>query len=316
MFAWTQSFAVGGRALVRRTLLAAVGLEPYERGIVRPHERTHAGPKADRLRLMRAVKANISPVFAVYPDRDGVAWAAAGADGPPQAEFTDREGTVHRLWRVAHPAACAEVTRALADRWIMIADGHHRYETALAYRRDNRRADRVMMGLTSLDDPGLVVLPTHRVLTAWPNGAADAFRTEPVASLEALLDALRRAPADGPAVGLVRPQGAVLVTAPPVGGSSPAARLDTTWLERELLLPAFGADQATLTADGTLGYTKDPEEAWRRVRADGGAALVLRAPTTAQVAAVAEAGETMPQKSTYFHPKLLTGVAFNPLPGD
>ncbi len=198
LIAWTQSFTLDdGVPRERRTILAAVGLEPYERRVVRPHERTHAGPVEDRLRLTRAVRANLSPVFGLYPDAAPVGLGRARAStATPDAELADRDGTVHRFWRVTDPAAHAAVAEALRDRWILIADGHHRYETALAYR-DERRAqgagngagapyDRVLMGLTALEDPGLVVLPTHRVLTRWPEGAEGAFASRPVDGIEAL----------------------------------------------------------------------------------------------------------------------------------
>jgi uncharacterized protein (DUF1015 family) len=323
--AWTQTFTLAdGIERERRTLLAAVGLEPYEARVVRPHERTHAGPKEDRLRLTRAVRTNLSPVFGLYPDPEGAAWAAvAGAVArPPDAEVTDDEGTVHRFWRIADPDALAGVTAAMADRWILIADGHHRYETALAYREERREAgagdgphDRVMMGLTALDDPGLVVLPTHRVLGRWPDDAADAFERRPVEDLDALLAALAAAPPDRPAVGLVLPDGAALLIGPEhAADATPAERLDVAVIENRILLPGLGADQAALAHEGVLTYVKDPAEAWRLVR-DGAAAasLVLRPIAKADIAAVAEAAEVMPQKSTYFFPKLLTGVAFHAL---
>ena len=173
-----------------------MGLEPYERRVVRPHERTHAGPKEDRLRLTRAVRDQ--PVAGLRalpgPGPDGL--GGGRPRRPAGAELTDHDGTVHRLWRVGDPAAHAAVAEAMRDRWILIADGHHRYETALAYR-DERRAeagangdgaayDRVLMGLTALDDPGLVVLPTHRLLTRWPEGADAAFSSRPVEGLDAL----------------------------------------------------------------------------------------------------------------------------------
>jgi uncharacterized protein (DUF1015 family) len=323
--AWTQTFTLDdGVERERRTLVAAVGLEPYERRVVRPHERTHAGPKEDRLRLTRAVRTNLSPVFGLYPDPEGAAWAAvAGAvAGPPDHEVTDGEGTVHRLWRVSDPAALAGVSAAMADRWILIADGHHRYETALAYREERRAAgagdgphDRVLMGLTALDDPGLVVLPTHRVLGRWPEGAADGFERRPVEDLDALMAALAAAPPDRPAVGLALPDGAALLIGPEhAPDATPAERLDVAVIERRILLPGLGADQAALAHEGLLTYVKEPAEAWSLAR-DGAAAasLILRPIAKPAVAAVAEAGEVMPQKSTYFFPKLLTGVAFHAL---
>jgi uncharacterized protein (DUF1015 family) len=329
LIAWTQSFTLDDGVLrERRNILAAVGLEPYERRIVRPHERTHAGPKEDRLRLTRAVRTNLSPVFGLYPDAGQSAWAGLALQGPPEAELADRDGTVHRLWRVDDPAAHAAVAAAMRDRWILIADGHHRYETALAYR-DERRAgaggdgaggpyDRVLMGLTALEDPGLVVLPTHRVLTRRAEGAEEGFAARPVDGIDAMRAALAEAPADVPALGLVLPEGMRLLTgAPPPAGATPGERLDAAVLEREILIPRLGADQAALTAAGELGYTKDAGEAARLVASgEAAAAFVLRPVPKAAVAAVAEAGETMPQKSTYFFPKLLTGVAFHSLVDD
>jgi uncharacterized protein (DUF1015 family) len=323
LIAWTQGFTLAdGVPRERGTILAAVGLEPYERRVVRPHERTHAGPKEDRLRLTRAVRTNLSPVFGLYPDPAGAAWAAVAPSGPPEAELTDRDGTVHRLWTVTDAAAHDRVAEALRERWILIADGHHRYETALAYRDERRAAgdgegphDRVLMGLTALDDDGLVVLPTHRLLVRWPEGADAAFTATPVAGPPELLEALAAAPEDVPALGLLRPDGARLLTgAPPPEGATPGERLDVAVIEREILRAHLGADQAALAHAGELDYTKDPAEAARKVATgEAAAALILRPIPKAAVAAVAEAAETMPQKSTYFFPKLLTGVAFHSL---
>ena len=261
LVAWTQTFTLeDGVERERRTILAAVGLEPYEARVVRPHERTHAGPKEDRLRLIRAVRTNISPVFGLYPDPEGGAWAAIAPQGPPDGEADRRRG--HRppgLVR-GRPGVADAVAEAMQDAWILIADGHHRYETALAYRDELRAAgagdgphDRVLMGLTALDDPGLVVLPTHRLLTRWPEGADAAFTSTPVDGLDALLAALGAAPADAPALGLVTTGGTALLTAPPAPpGTSPAARLDVAALEREILVPHLGADQAALAHDEVL----------------------------------------------------------------
>jgi uncharacterized protein (DUF1015 family) len=323
MFGWTQTFTVDGVTSERRTILAAVGLEPYEARVVRPHERTHAGPREDRLRLLRATRTQLSPVFGLYPDPAGAGWAAAAVSGLPEAEIVDEDGTVHRVWRLRDPEVHAAVARALEDRWILIADGHHRYETALAYRDERRAAgdppgahDLVMMGLTALEDPGLVVFPTHRVLARWPEGAAGGMDEHAVADLAALSAALAGAPAERLAFGLVRPGGAALILGPPRDDPSPAQRIEAAMIERLVLEPAFGADQAALAHDGLLSYTKDAAEAWDLVasgRAE--ASIVLRPTGTSEVADVAEAGETMPQKSTYFFPKLLTGIAFYPLAG-
>ncbi|MGB1376969.1 MAG: DUF1015 family protein [Miltoncostaeaceae bacterium] len=325
MIAWTQEFDLpDGSHRTRSTLVAVVGAEPYEARVVRPHERTHAGPKEERLRLMNATKVQLSPVFGLYPDPAGEAWAAAAVDGEPDAVITDDDGTVHRLWTIADLDRLTAIEQALAGRWILIADGHHRYETALAYR-DERRAeegdgdderpyDFVLMGLTSLDDDGLVVLPTHRVLAEWPAGAEQHLDAEPVDNtLEALEAALAAAPADLVAAGLVLPDRAMLLTTPRAGTTA-AERLDLAVIERDLLVPALGGDQAHLAHEGLLTYTKDARAAWDTVRSGrAAAALIVRHIPSDQVAAVAEEGGVMPQKSTYFFPKLLSGVAFQPL---
>ena len=145
------------------------GCEPYSARVVRPHERTHEGPKEDRLKLLYGARTQISPVYGLYPDGPGDVWAAAGVTGEPEAELTGRDGTRNRFWWIDDPARCAAVASAMGNRWILIADGHHRYETAVRYREERRAAgdgdgphDVVMMGLTAIEDPGLVVLPTHR----------------------------------------------------------------------------------------------------------------------------------------------------------
>ena len=320
LIAWTQSFTLGGAPAERRTLMATVRLEPYERRVVRPHERTHEGPKADRLRLTRAVGVNLSPVFGLYPDAGRRGVAAGRVAGPPDAELDRPRG--HGAPAVAdrRPGRrSAPSSRALADRWILIADGHHRYETALAYSRE-RAGGRP--GDDGTDRPrgpraGGAPHPSHADGVAGgrrgglrrdpggrPRGAAGRPWTRPRRA--------RRRPS-----GWCSPAGPRSSPRPPLADPSPAAALDTAVLEREVLVPAFGEDQAALTARGVLGYVKDAAEAWRLVREGGAAAAIVVRPTTkAQVAAVAEAGETMPQKSTYFFPKLLTGVAYHPLDGD
>ncbi len=325
MIAWTQEFDLpDGTRRTRKTLVAVVDAEPYATRVVRPHERTHAGPKEERLRLMNATKVQLSPVFGLYPDPAGEAWSAAAVSGDPGAVITDDDGTVHRLWTISDPARLTAIEDALKGRWILIADGHHRYETALAYR-DERRAeegngdderayDSVLMGLTSLHDDGLVVLPTHRVLKQWPEGTETRLTVTALGDdLDVLQAALDAAPADQVAAGLVLPDRTMLLTTPRTGTSA-ATRLDLAVLERDLLVPALGGDQAHLAHEGLLTYTKDARDAWDTVRSGKAkAALIVRHIPTDQVAAVADEGGVMPQKSTYFFPKLLTGIAFQPL---
>src|SRR5918995_2601047 len=162
--------APDGSTRTRSGFFARVRVEDYGPGRIRPHERTHAGPKEDRLRLTRATRTNLSPIFSLFPDAGGAATKTlAGATGrEPFAEATDREGTRNTLWRVADPESIATLQAALADAELLIADGHHRYETARVYadevggEGDHRY---VLMFLVSLDDPGLLIFPTHRMLT-------------------------------------------------------------------------------------------------------------------------------------------------------
>ena len=158
-----------GAARTRHGLLARVRVEEYGAGRIRPHERTHPGPKEDRLRLTRATRANLSPIFSLYPDPAGIAWGAVAPalERPPYGEATDADGTVNRLWRVGDPAAIAAVQDALRDAELLIADGHHRYETARAYAEEvgGEGPHRyVLMCLVALEDPGLTVFPTHRLV--------------------------------------------------------------------------------------------------------------------------------------------------------
>ncbi len=325
LVAWTQSFDLDGVRHERKTLLATVKLEPYSARVVRPHERTHSGPKEDRLRLYRAVQTHISPVFGLYPDPAGAGWLAAGIGGraPDDLFVSDDDAVENRVWWIDDPTAVANIASALADKWVLIADGHHRYETALAYRDERRAAaggdaehpyDFVLMGLTALDDPGLVVLPTHRVLGEWPDGAGGRLDATPAADLPALLELLRTAPLDQPAVGLVTRDGCALLTGTLPPDATPGERLDVAVLEREVLVPDLGDDQAALAHRDALWYTKDAAEAAAQVAGgQAAAAIIIRPLPKDAVAAVSDAGQTMPQKSTYFYPKLWTGVAFHSL---
>ena len=161
-------------------------IEDYGPGRVRPHERTHPGPKEDRLRLTRATRANISPIFSLYSDPAGAAWAALepATASAPWGEVTDGDGTVHRLWRVADPAAIAAVQAATRDAELLIADGHHRYETMHAYAEEiggEGEHRYILMCLVALEDPGLTVFPTHRLVSglddAAPRGARAGARS-------------------------------------------------------------------------------------------------------------------------------------------
>ena len=318
-----------GRRRTRHGLLARVRVEDYGPGRIRPHERTHPGPKEDRLRLTRATRANLSPIFSLY---DGDAWGPIGArlDGPPFGTVTDEDGTTHRLWRVADREAIAAACAALEPAELLIADGHHRYETARVYAAETG-ADHVLMCLVSLQDPGLTVFPTHRLLTGLDDDRRVALRDALLRDWtveEIALDELEPEPApDGHVrIGYLdafhrRPLRLTLkdpATAERALPDKPPAyrRLDTAVCEALLLRGALGMSEDDISHFRGLDYARSTEQARERVLAgEVQAALFMGAAPVALVRDVAAAGEVMPPKSTYFFPKVLTGLVFNPLDG-
>jgi uncharacterized protein (DUF1015 family) len=313
-----------GRRRTRHGLFARVRVEDYGPGRIRPHERTHPGPKEDRLRLTRATNANLSPIFSLYDDPAGAAWGALAPhlDGDPWAELADDEGTVHRMWRVEDPRAAAAVQSALAGTELLIADGHHRYETARVYHAEGG-AGHVLMCLVALQDPGLTVFPTHRLLTGLDQQRREALRATierafdvaPTAELEptgngpvriGYLDAHHRRP-----VMLTLRDPAIAAAALP-GKPEPYRRLDTAVLEAVLLRGALGMSEDDISHLNGLDYARDAAQARERVESGSvEAAFFMRATPVAEVRDVAAAGESMPPKSTYFFPKVLTGMVFN-----
>ena len=323
--------APDGSRLTRRGFLARVKLTSYGEGI-RPHERTQPGPKEDRLRLTRATRHNLSPIFALHP---GGAWQhlEPGLGGDPWGEVTDGDGTTHRIWRIADPAVHEAITAELKPGELLIADGHHRYETSLAYQREvgaGGAADYVLMALVSLEDPGLTVFPTHRLISGL---ADDPAKQEALGSGLRELFEIEEVPADQLDPGGVEGVGVFgyidshfkrgfrlrLASNPALdralGGRSEAYRtLDAAILEELVLKGILGMSTEDIAAKRGIGYTPSIEEALAKLDAgDYQAAFLLRPTPVEQVREVAAAGETMPPKSTYFFPKLLTGVVFNPL---
>jgi uncharacterized protein (DUF1015 family) len=323
--------APDGSRVTRRGFLARVKLAPYGEGI-RPHERTQPGPKEDRLRLTRATRHNLSPIFALHP---GDVWQhlEPGLGGPPWGEVIDADGTGHRVWRIDDPAVHQAIAGELAPGELLIADGHHRYETSLAYQREvgeGGPADFVLMALVSLEDPGLTVFPTHRLISgltddpakqeALATGLRELFDVEEVST-----DQLDPAGTEGVGVfGYVdshfkRAYRLRLASNPAVDGAlagrSEAYRtLDAAILEELVLKGILGMSTEDIAAKRGIGYTPSLDEALAKLDAgDYQAAFLLRPTPVDQVREVAAAGETMPPKSTYFFPKLLTGLVFNPL---
>jgi uncharacterized protein (DUF1015 family) len=322
-----------GRERTRHGLFARVRVEEYGAGRIRPHERTHPGPKEDRLRLTRATRANLSPIFSLFSDPErAVEGALAGhLDHAPWAQTTDDDGTVNRLWRITDRDAIATAQATLAGSELLIADGHHRYETARVYAQEvgGEGPQRyVLMCLVALQDPGLTIFPTHRLIRgttpAGQERLAQALRDD--FQIDALADTAALAPAAGDRVQigyidahfqkpfmLTLKDQAIAAAALP-GHSEPYRRLDTAVLEALILKGALAMSDEDIDHLDGLAYARDFAQALELVRSGEFDAAFFMAPTPVeQVQAVAAAGESMPPKSTYFYPKVPTGLLFNPL---
>jgi uncharacterized protein (DUF1015 family) len=322
-----------GQRRTRQGFFARVRVEDYGAGRIRPHERTHPGPKEDRLRLTRATQANLSPIFSLYSDPAGDAWGAlsnaAGADAD-WAQTTDDDGTVNRLGRITDPQAIETVQRVLADTELLIADGHHRYETARVYAEEigGEGPHRyVLMCLVSLQDPGLTVFPTHRLVNELTDAKRAAlqetintkFEIQPLGDMAGLAppanDELKIGylSANGPAVMLTLTDRDAVDQALS-DHAEPYRRLDTAVLEALVLKGALGMTDDDIDHLNGLGYARDFDQAVEFISDRTYDAAFFMAPTPIErVHEVAAAGESMPPKSTYFFPKVPTGLIFNPL---
>jgi uncharacterized protein (DUF1015 family) len=340
---YVENFAVAGTPYERSGLISTVRLEAFSEGGIRPHERTFARAKRDRMLLLQACRTNLSSIFGMVasPPEIFAPGAAAAAQRPPDIDLRLDGGARHRVWFNADDAAVAEQARRFQRETIFIADGHHRYETALEYRDVRRRGGEndpdagfnfVMMYLTSMHDPGLVVLPTHRVIAKGAGLDARALlqrlrpsfdiRPFPRSELERLRTALAAAPR-GRAFGLaIAGAGEVfLVTLSDsalldrfAGTQAQAVRaLDVTLLDAVVLRGLCGLDSTAAERSGHLTYTHADADALALLDQSAEAVFLLSPPRLEDVKDVCLSGETMPQKSTYFFPKLLTGLVFNPL---
>ncbi|MGZ4481980.1 MAG: DUF1015 domain-containing protein [Gaiellales bacterium] len=341
---WHEQLFTGpdGVDRTRSGFFGAVRLSAYDEGRVRPHERTHAAAKQGRLDLMRATHANLSPRFGLYDDPEGGPRAALSsvASGEPAMEAADADGTVHRFWPVTDPAAIASVQTALQDREILIADGHHRYETAVAYRDERRERDGdlegdmpydfVLMYLSNLHGEGLAIYPTHRVVMAQrevDRRFLSAFTLRelpaglPAAAVESELNelpggtvgfAVWRGQDRAAAIAELKDPSAVSMAMP--GAPKAVKAIDAAVLEALVLAPLLGLDTEQFLTTDLVRYVRDLGTATALVDSgQAGVAFLLRPPTVAQVQAVAASGRVMPQKSTYFFPKLYSGFLLNPL---
>jgi len=324
LYVLAQDFTLPtGERRTRRGVFAAVAAEGYEPRRIRPHEHTHAGPKADRLALMRATATNIESIFLLAPDHDRALANAvtAASSGRPDAT-AELNGVDIRLWIVRNPSPFP-----LPPSPLYIADGHHRYETASAYALENPAADRVLALIVSAQDPGLAVLPTHRVifgagreverlLPRW----RDWFDVQPVAAGRDPLAVLAALGRDGTAclvadrsriLALFFKAGALPDRLPSLAHSAAVRDLDVARIESLVVKEVLAAGTST----PVVRFVPDGNEALGMVQHGGAAVAVLLNPTKVeQVFAVADAGDVMPPKSTYFIPKVPSGLVLRPLP--
>jgi uncharacterized protein (DUF1015 family) len=318
---------------IRHGILARVRVEEYGQGKVRPHERTHPGPKEDRLRLTRATKANLSPIFSLYDDPDGVVSSSVEQfiSQPPFGEATETDGTLDRLWRIEDRGVISSVAEALTSTELLIADGHHRYETARQYAEEvgGEGPHRyVLMCLVALQDPGLTVFPTHRLVGGLRTDQYEtlAYALRDNFDVAALPDTSALEPESGGELQLgyidshfKRPymltlKSQELADAALPDRGAPYRRLDTAVLEAMILKGTLEMSDKQIDRLEGLRYARDKNEALGLVeRGDYDVAFFMAPLPIEQVRAVAATGENMPPKSTYFFPKVPTGLVFNPL---
>ncbi len=329
-YVYEQEFQVDGKTYQRRGIFARLKLVDFSEGIVLPHEETLSGPKADRNQLLEATRTNLSPIFGLFADQDKEIGKIMDevCQGEPTVDFVGFDKIGERLWQVSDEDLVQRISALFGPEKIYIADGHHRYETALAFSKRHPAADAIMIVLVPMNNPGLVCLPTHRMLvdvdlTGLLDRLDSKFEIESFApDREAQSTIIQALEERKHAFGLILPDGYHLLTLkeeaaldPGKLGVSPAyAELDVTILHKLILEDELGIGQEELRAQTKVRYTRCTQEAVDSVLEGKVLASLLMGPLDATaVKLVAEAGEKMPQKSTYFYPKLITGLVLNPL---
>jgi uncharacterized protein (DUF1015 family) len=352
MYLCTEEYSLlDGTQRERQGLIALCRLESYERGIVLPHEETSSLPKRMLFDLRSAVEANLDQVFALYADDTGKLQEilAAQRQQPARLSFRDQDQMLHRVWAISEPSALNDIRQLMANSWALIADGHHRYETGLDYQQMMRQAmphvtgdewfNFVMMYLTDIRNPGLTILPTHRVL----RGLSPTFVQQLPTCLRAtceledfpyhstaerevqrqrLLGEMRRRDRGTHVFGLYTGEetfwlltyrGSLATQALPAGSSTNGSVLDVSVLHDVLLEKVLGLD----VRDDTIAFTQDEAAAVDLVaRQEYQVAFLLNPTHVEQIVEPAMAGKRMPRKSTYFYPKLLTGIVMHKEVGD
>jgi uncharacterized protein (DUF1015 family) len=342
IYFYSQRFGVPGGAgeLERHGFIALGRVEDYSAQIVFRHEQTLAKPKADRLDLLRATRAHFGQLFMLYSDPAGEIEGALAHGTSADMETRDEYGVLHRVWKLSDPDVIGLMQGKMRDKKLIIADGHHRYETALNYRNERRAASAsppdgsksalyefAMMTFVNMDSPGLVILPTHRVVHGLPSFSADAFRDGArayfsVEEVDAAIDATRargilhEASQTGTALLAVTANRAFLLDEPKALGAPIFAglslrqqSLDVVQLHKCLLEGVLGISEEAIRNQQNIRYCREAEDALAQVRSGSANVAFLMNPVRMQqVRDIAFAGEVLPQKSTDFYPKLLSGL--------
>ncbi len=345
------AFPIENCLVTRFGLVALVRLEPFEKGVVLPHEKTFSKVKSERLELIKACHANFSPIFSLYSDHNGIVEILKQAviHRGPDMEMFDSNGFLQRLWRITDASVHQTISKAMADKTIFIADGHHRYETALNYRdwvarhsenfSDDHPANFLMMSLSSMEDPGLVILPAHRILSHVGDEALDAFEQKVEQYFEItnfdfknlnmdtvrnqFIDALHsNSERNRIGVYMKNRQAFILLTLKPdvmenlYSHEIPKSlrNLDVTVLTRLVFMDILGFDQNRLDNEKLITYSSTEKEAIETVlKGDYDVTFILNPTKIEQVQQVAREGLIMPRKSTYFYPKVISGHVLNSL---
>ena len=339
VYAYSQTFtAPSGVGYERRGFIALGRVEDYSSKVVFRHEQTLAKPKADRLDLLRATRVHYEQLFLLYEDSgeiDGL--LTSGSTAVPTIDVADEYGVAHRVWQISEPALIASVQDRMRDKKLVIADGHHRYETALTFRDECRAADSakdsrapyeyVMMTFVNMNDPGLLVLPTHRVVHSLDSFSVDEFQSSSrnffeVEKIDPALDAplatailLERGRASTALLAITANRAFVLHSPKPAGAKFFAGislrqqSLDVVQLHKCLLEGVLKLSEESIRNQQNLAYLREASEALAQVRKGSADIAFLMNPCRVQqVRDIAFAGEVMPQKSTDFYPKLLSGL--------
>jgi uncharacterized protein (DUF1015 family) len=330
IYAYSQKFQVpaGKQQMERRGVIALGKLHEYSEGVVHRHELTLAKPRSDRMNVLQASKAHTGQIFMLYSDEsravDHAVWSAVGPSSPT-ASMTDEYGVVHSIWQIAEQGIIANVQALMADKKLIIADGHHRYETALAYRNQQRDAgkaaaanDWLMMTFVNMESPGLVILPTHRVVFALEKFDVEDFkrRAEQWFEIEErTLGTMGRARQEHVSCVAVADKSYFLfpkateIDAALAGLPKEQRQLDVLRLHKLLLERALGISEDDILNQRNVNYYRDAMDAIGRVaKGEAQIAFVMQPVTMQQMKDVAFAGQVMPQKSTDFYPKMMSGM--------